>query len=101
MPDLTVTIKVRGNYRDGLDQTAVPGMLKDAMYREARVLQAGGFSLQDVDVVVGEDPVVNRATGIEDPPRRMCQHCGRFIGYAHSPECDRDGQVELKDTVDD
>jgi hypothetical protein len=96
--ELTATIKVRGTAKDGLDPHRLGDLLNDAINREARVLQAGGFTVLGVESTVPETANLDPATGIEDP-RRMCEHCGRFLGYTHSPECDRQGQVELKDTV--
>lgn len=99
MAELTATIKVRGEFKDGLDPHTIGDLLNDAINREARVLQAGGFTVLGVESSVPETVNLDPRTGLEDQPRRMCSHCGRFLGYTHSPECDRDGQVELKDTI--
>jgi hypothetical protein len=96
--ELTATIKVRGDYHKGRDISDLADMLADAIHREARVLQAGGFTVMEVNATVPETANLDPSTGIEDP-RRLCEHCGRFLGYTHSAECDRDGQVVLKDTV--
>lgn len=98
MAELTVVVKVRGHVRDGQDPHVLGGLLNDAVNRQARVLQAGGFTVLGVESSVPETANLDPATGLEDP-RRLCEHCGRFLGYTHSPECDRSGQVELKDTV--
>lgn len=100
MEELTAMIRVRGHIKQGLDPHALGDLLNDAINREATVLQAGGFTVMGVESRVPgpEDPRIDPRTGIE-APRRLCEHCGRFLGYTHSAECDRDGQVELEQTV--
>lgn len=100
MAELTATIRVRGEFKEGLDPHSLGDLLNDAINREAHVLQAGGFTVCGVESSVPgtEGGKLDPRTGIEDP-RRLCSHCGRYLGYTHASECDRDGQVELEQTV--
>lgn len=100
MAELTAVVRVRGEFRDGLDPHALGDMLNDAINREAGVLAAGGFAVLGVESSVPgtEGGRLDPRTGVEDP-RRLCSHCGRYLGYTHAAECDRDGQVELEQTV--
>lgn len=98
MAELTATIKVRGDLKEGFDPHTLGELLNDAINRDARFFRAAGFSVFGVESSVPDAAQLDPRTGIEEQ-RRLCDHCGRFLGYTHSPECDRAGQVEMTDTL--
>lgn len=97
MADVTATIRVKGTYRDGLDPEDLVQKLSDAIERESRVLEVGGFKVEECSVTLNADPSLDRRTGIEEPQReyqrRRCLDCREPLGHGHLSTCRYNGVV--------
>lgn len=101
MADVTATISLKGVYGDGLDPEELVQKLTDAVERETRILQAGGFLVEDCTVRVSAPPSLDRRTGIEDQPgglqptgqRRRCLDCHEPLSHGHLEACRYNGVV--------
>lgn len=102
MAERVVTVTVKGQFTDHKDPHELTDMINDAITRESKVLEAGGFILESVESAVSvtiDGPMLDRATGIEDV-RRICNDCHQSLGYEHAERCGLGaGQVELAETV--
>lgn len=96
MADVTATITLKGDYRDGLNQEELVTKISDAIERESKVLEVGGFKVEECKVVVNGDPALDPRTGIEEPrsyQRRLCLDCREALGHAHLSGCRYNGVV--------